>query len=226
MNNELMRKYISILEDSSNSNLSTMWATHAVNSCIMGNLGQSGAVDAEDGPEYRAENERLLGMVANQAGPEIADKLTKWSDYLCKRVHLKRGPSFDALFNALAQWGVDANHVYDQLDAVIDLESATRTWGGRGNKAPVRPSAYGVQEGSEEQYVACQVNFNRSGSSSVRRTKPMSKQQAEAVVADALAKSTFKYPQFMTIYPDAAGRPDASEIMSTYPNMSDIGTPR
>ena len=144
-----MRKYINILEDSSESNLSQLWATYAVNSCILGNLGKAGATGEEDGPDYRSENERLLGMVSSSAGPEIADKLKKWSDYLCKRVHLKRGPSFEALFKALAQWGVDANHVYDQLDAVIDLQGATRTWGGQANKAPGRPSAYGVQEGSE-----------------------------------------------------------------------------
>ena len=143
MDNELMRKYINILEDSSESNLSQLWATYAVNSCILGTLGKAGATGGEDGHNYRSENERLLGIVSRNAGPEIADKLKKWSDYLSKRVHLKRGPSFEALFKALAQWGVDANHVYDQLDAVIDLQDATRTWAGRdNNRRPGRPSSY------------------------------------------------------------------------------------
>ena len=143
MNNDLMRKYINILEDSSESDLSRLWATYAVNSCILGNLGKAGATSGEDGHDYRSENERLLGMVSRNAGPEIADKLKKWSDYLSKRVHLKRGPSFEALFKALAPWGVDANHVYDQLDAVIDLQDATRTWAGRdNNRRPGRPSSY------------------------------------------------------------------------------------
>ena len=82
MDNELMRKYINILEDSSESNLSQLWATYAVNSCILGNLGKAGATGGEDGHNYRSENERLLGIVSRNVGPEIADKLKKWSDYL------------------------------------------------------------------------------------------------------------------------------------------------
>lgn len=136
--NELMRNYINILEDARPiPRLSQNWATYAVNQCISGNLGKAGATDEEEGRDYRSENERLLGMVSSEAGPEIADKLKKWSDYLCKRVHTKRGPPFEALFRALTKWGVDANHVYDQLEAVIDLPRV------------YRPSAYGIKEGSE-----------------------------------------------------------------------------
>lgn len=71
-----------------------------------------------------------------------------------------------------------------------------------------------------EEYVACIVDFNRSGRAIVRRTKPISKERAEEIIANTKAKNTFVHPPFMTIYPASAGNLDGSTIMRQFPDMS------
>ena len=82
----------------------------------------------------------------------------------------------------------------------------------------------GVAEGDgDEAYVACIVQFNRSGRAMVQRTKPISHERAEEVIRNALAKNTFVHPPFMTIYPASAGKLDGSTIMAQFPDMSQKG---
>jgi hypothetical protein len=57
----------------------------------------------------------------------------------------------------------------------------------------------------------------------VQRTKPISRDRAEEVIKNALAKSAFVHPPFMTIYPASAGKLDGSTIMAKYPDMSKEG---
>ena len=71
-----------------------------------------------------------------------------------------------------------------------------------------------------EQYVACIVDFNRSGDPIVRRTTPVSRARAEEVIKHALEKNTFVHPPYMTIYPASVGRPDGRSIMSKFPDLS------
>ena len=81
-----------------------------------------------------------------------------------------------------------------------------------------------VAEGDgDEAYVACIVQFNRSGRAMVQRTKPISHERAEEVIRNALAKNTFVHPPFMTIYPASAGKLDGSTIMAQFPDMSQKG---
>jgi hypothetical protein len=85
-------------------------------------------------------------------------------------------------------------------------------------------SEQGVAEGDgDEAYVACIVQFNRSGRAMVQRTKPISHERAEEVIRNALAKNTFVHPPFMTIYPASAGKLDGSTIMAQFPDMSQKG---
>jgi len=91
-----------------------------------------------------------------------------------------------------------------------------------GNVAESDPS--GLWAASQvEQYVACMVDFNRSGQAIVRRSKPTSKAKAHEIIKNALAKNTFVHPPFMTVYPASAGRPTGEEIMKQFPNMSKQG---
>ena len=81
-----------------------------------------------------------------------------------------------------------------------------------------------VAEGDgDEAYVACIVQFNRSGRAMVQRTKPISHERAEEVIRNALAQNTFVHPPFMTIYPASAGKLDGSTIMAQFPDMSQKG---
>ena len=81
-----------------------------------------------------------------------------------------------------------------------------------------------VAEGNgDEAYVACIVQFNRSGRAMVQRTKPINHERAEEVIRNALAKNTFVHPPFMTIYPASAGKLDGSTIMAQFPDMSQKG---
>jgi len=57
----------------------------------------------------------------------------------------------------------------------------------------------------------------------VRRTKPLSKQQCEEIIANAKAKNPFVHPPFMTIYPASAGKLDGETIMKQFPDMSKQG---
>ena len=83
---------------------------------------------------------------------------------------------------------------------------------------------HGLAEGDgDEAYVACIVQFNRSGRAMVQRTKPISHERAEEVIRNALAKNTFVHPPFMTIYPASAGKLDGSTIMAQFPDMSQKG---
>lgn len=75
-------------------------------------------------------------------------------------------------------------------------------------------------QAQDEQYVACIVDYNRSGQAMVRRSVPVSKERAEEIIANARAKNTFKHPPYMTVYPASAGRLDGEEIMSKFPDMS------
>ena len=77
---------------------------------------------------------------------------------------------------------------------------------------------------SEELYVACIIDHNRSGQAVVRRSKPVSQERAEEIIDNALANNKFTNPPFMTIYPASAGRLDADTIMSDYPDMSSDAT--
>jgi hypothetical protein len=54
----------------------------------------------------------------------------------------------------------------------------------------------------------------------VSRTKPVSKERAEEIIANAKAKDKFTNPLFKTIYPASAGKLDAESIMAKYPDMS------
>ena len=82
----------------------------------------------------------------------------------------------------------------------------------------------GVAEGEgDEAYVACIVDFNRSGQAMVRRSKPVNKAKAEEIIANAKAKNTFVHPPFMTIYPASAGKLDGETIMKQFPDMSQQG---
>ena len=80
-------------------------------------------------------------------------------------------------------------------------------------------------EESHEEYVACIVQHDRSGQAMVQRTKPISRDRAEEIIKNALSKSTFKHPPFMTIYPASAGKLDASTIMAKFPDMSQEAGP-
>ena len=83
---------------------------------------------------------------------------------------------------------------------------------------------HGVAEGEgDEAYVACIVDFNRSGQAMVRRSKPVNKAKAEEIIANAKAKNTFVHPPFMTIYPASAGKLDGETIMKQFPDMSQQG---
>ena len=75
----------------------------------------------------------------------------------------------------------------------------------------------------DEGYVACIVQYNRSGQAMVQRTKPISRDRAEEVIKHALSKNTFVHPPFMTIYPASAGKLDGSTIMAQFPDMSKEG---
>ena len=87
-----------------------------------------------------------------------------------------------------------------------------------------RYNEQGLAEGDgDEAYVACIVQFNRSGRAMVQRTKPISHERAEEVIRNALAKNTFVHPPFMTIYPASAGKLDGSTIMAQFPDMSQKG---
>jgi len=77
-----------------------------------------------------------------------------------------------------------------------------------------------AEDMDSEEYVACIVDFNRSGRAIVRRTKPISKERAEEIIANTKAKNTFVHPPFMTIYPASAGNLDGSTIMRQFPDMS------
>jgi hypothetical protein len=85
----------------------------------------------------------------------------------------------------------------------------------------INPS-YPVNEADEQEqeYIACIVHHDRSGAAKVQRTKPVSHSRAQEIIKHAVAKSTFKHPPFMTIYPASLGRLDASAIMAQYPDMS------
>jgi len=89
--------------------------------------------------------------------------------------------------------------------------------------APVEPPVAEAEEDEGEAYVACIVQHNRSGQAMVQRTKPISRERAEEVIKNALAKNTFVHPPFMTIYPASAGKLDGSTIMAKYPDMSKEG---
>jgi len=75
------------------------------------------------------------------------------------------------------------------------------------------------QENAQE-YIACIVHHDRSGQATVQRTRPVSHSRAQEIIRHALAKSTFKHPPFMTIYPASLGRLDGSAIMAQFPDMS------
>ena len=93
-----------------------------------------------------------------------------------------------------------------------------------GKKISWKKVEQGVAEGDgDEAYVACIVQFNRSGRAMVQRTKPISHERAEEVIRNALAKNTFVHPPFMTIYPASAGKLDGSTIMAQFPDMSQKG---
>jgi len=80
-----------------------------------------------------------------------------------------------------------------------------------------------MERESDEAYVACIVQHNRSGQAMVQRTKPISRDRAEEVIRHALSKNTFVHPPFMTIYPASAGKLDGSTIMAKFPDMSKEG---
>jgi len=71
-----------------------------------------------------------------------------------------------------------------------------------------------------DQYIACVVDFDRSGQPKVARTKPVSKERAEEIIAGAKTKNTFTNPPFMTIYPASEGKLDGETIMKKFPDMS------
>ena len=77
-----------------------------------------------------------------------------------------------------------------------------------------------AEDMDNEEYVACIVDYNRSGQAVVRRTKPCSKQRCEEIISNAKAKNTFTNPPFMTIYPASAGKLDGEAIMKQFPDMS------
>lgn len=79
---------------------------------------------------------------------------------------------------------------------------------------------YGTYEDMGEEYVACIVDFDRSGTAKVLRSKPVSKERAEEIIANAKTKDTFKNPLFKTIYPASAGKLDADSIMKQFPDLS------
>jgi len=80
---------------------------------------------------------------------------------------------------------------------------------------------YGTyDEDMGEEFVACIVDYDRSGTAKVLRSKPVSKERAEEIIANAKAKDTFKNPLFKTIYPASAGKLDAESIMKQFPDLS------
>ena len=105
-----------------------------------------------------------------------------------------------------------------------DLKYSIQNNKGKLGPKGVLPEGQGVAEGDgDEAYVACIVQFNRSGRAMVQRTKPISHERAEEVIRNALAKNTFVHPPFMTIYPASAGKLDGSTIMAQFPDMSQKG---
>jgi hypothetical protein len=72
----------------------------------------------------------------------------------------------------------------------------------------------------EESYIACIVDFDRSGQAIVRRSKPVSKEHAEQFIASAKEKIGFTHPPYMTVYPASAGKLDGETIMSKFPDLS------
>ena len=82
-------------------------------------------------------------------------------------------------------------------------------------------SDYGTyDEDMGEEFVACVIDFDQSGQAKVSRTKPVSKERAEEIIAGAKAKDKFTNPLFKTIYPASAGKLDAESIMAKYPDLS------
>jgi hypothetical protein len=79
---------------------------------------------------------------------------------------------------------------------------------------------YGTYEDMGEEFVACVIDFDQSGNPKVSRTKPVSKERAEEIIAGAKAKDKFTNPLFKTIYPASAGKLDAESIMAKYPDLS------
>jgi hypothetical protein len=77
-----------------------------------------------------------------------------------------------------------------------------------------------AEDMDNEEYVACIVDYDRSGQAVVRRSKPCSKQHCEEIISNAKAKNTFTNPPFMTIYPASAGKLDGEAIMKQFPDMS------
>ena len=107
-------------------------------------------------------------------------------------------------------------------DAAARKKASIKSSLGKHHKANLPEQ--GVAEGDgDEAYVACIVQFNRSGRAMVQRTKPISHERAEEVIRNALAKNTFVHPPFMTIYPASAGKLDGSTIMAQFPDMSQKG---
>ena len=78
-----------------------------------------------------------------------------------------------------------------------------------------------LDESDEELYVACIVDYDRSGQAKVLRSKPVSKERAEEIIAGARAKDKFTKPLFKTIYPASAGKLDAESIMKQFPNLAE-----
>ena len=76
-----------------------------------------------------------------------------------------------------------------------------------------------VAEGEDDLYVTCIIDYDQSGQAIVRRTKPISRQQAEDTLDNAKAKDNFTNKLYKTIYPASAGKLDAEEIMQTYPDL-------
>ena len=100
--------------------------------------------------------------------------------------------------------------IYGQIMSVIgDEDPADQT---------VEPE---VTESSEELYVVCIVDYDRSGEAMVRRSKPLSKDQADQVLDHAKSKDTFTNKLYKTIYPARVGKLAAEEIMQTYPDLSE-----
>ena len=83
-----------------------------------------------------------------------------------------------------------------------------------------QPAPAPVTEDSVEEFVACIVDFDQSGTPKVLRSKPVSKERAEEIIAGAKAKDKFKNPLFKTIYPASAGKLDAESIMKQFPDLS------
>ena len=132
----------------------------------------------------------------------------------------------DGLFDALQELA-EVDPQADARDTVMDhladinptlYQSILDSMGDQDTPEPA-DDGQEVAESEDDLYVTCIIDYDQSGQAIVRRTKPISREQAEDILDNAKAKDNFTNKLYKTIYPASAGKLDAEEIMQTYPDL-------